>query len=109
MASNHLYDGLLNGRESASHCLFDVPGGRSWSYAELGGIERSTGQPVLQAGGVAPGDRIAVQVQKSVEAIALYLATVRAGAVFLPLNSAYTRAEVDYFLEDAEPSRVRLQ
>jgi malonyl-CoA/methylmalonyl-CoA synthetase len=44
-----------------------------------------------------------MQVDKSVEAIALYLATIRAGAVFLPLNSAYTRAEVGYFLEDAEP------
>jgi malonyl-CoA/methylmalonyl-CoA synthetase len=45
-----------------------------------------------------------VQVQKSAEAIALYLATIRAGAVFLPLNTAYTRAEVGYFLEDAEPA-----
>ena len=53
---------------------------------------------------LAAGDRIAVQVDKSVEAIALYLATVRAGAVFLPLNSAYTRSEVAYFLDDAEPA-----
>jgi malonyl-CoA/methylmalonyl-CoA synthetase len=52
---------------------------------------------------VQAGDRVAVQVEKSVEAIALYLATIRAGAVFLPINSAYTRAEVDYFLGDAEP------
>ena len=58
------------------------------------------------ANNVAPGDRVAVQVAKSVEAIALYLATVRAGAVFLPLNTAYTRSEVDYFLGDAEPTVV---
>jgi len=103
MASNHLYDGLLNGRESSTHCLLDVPGGRSWSYAELVALSGRLAN-LLQAEGVAPGDRIAVQVQKSAEAIALYLATVRAGAVFLPLNSAYTRAEVDYFLEDAEPA-----
>ena len=103
MACNHLYDGLLSGRESASHCLFDVPDGRSWSYAELVALSGQLAN-LLQAEGVAPGDRIAVQVQKSAEAIALYLATVRAGAVFLPLNSAYTRAEVGYFLEDAEPA-----
>jgi len=103
MASNHLYDGLLSGRESGAHCLLDVPGGRSWSYAELVVLSGQLAN-LLQAEGVAPGDRIAVQVQKSAEAIALYLASVRAGAVFLPLNSAYTRAEVDYFLEDAEPA-----
>jgi len=103
MASNHLYDGLLSGRESSAHCLLDVPGGRSWSYAELVALSGQLAN-LLQAQGVAPGDRIAVQVHKSAEAIALYLATIRAGAVFLPLNSAYTRAEVGYFLEDAEPA-----
>ena len=54
--------------------------------------------------GVKPGDRVAAQVEKSVAAIVLYLATVRAGGVFLPLNTAYTPAEVEYFLGDAEPA-----
>lgn len=54
--------------------------------------------------GVKPGDRVAVQVEKSVEAITLYLATVRAGAVFLPLNTGYTPTEMDYFIGDAEPA-----
>jgi malonyl-CoA/methylmalonyl-CoA synthetase len=58
----------------------------------------------LQALGVRPGDRVAAQVEKSPEAIALYLATVRAGAVWLPLNTAYTRAELAYFMADAEPA-----
>jgi malonyl-CoA/methylmalonyl-CoA synthetase len=53
--------------------------------------------------GVEPGDRVAVQVEKSIEAVMLYLACARAGAVFLPLNTAYTAAEVEYFLTDAEP------
>ncbi|UTP41213.1 AMP-binding protein [Phenylobacterium sp. LH3H17] len=52
---------------------------------------------------VEPGDRIALQSEKSVAAVAVYLATLKVGAVFLPLNTAYTEAEVDYFLEDAEP------
>jgi len=54
--------------------------------------------------GVKPGDRVTLQVDKSVEAIFAYLGTVRAGAVFLPLNTAYTGPEVEYFLGDAQPT-----
>ncbi|MBU3649151.1 MAG: AMP-binding protein [Limnohabitans sp.] len=50
--------------------------------------------------------RIAVQVEKSVEAMLLYLATLRAGHVFLPLNTAYQSAEMQYFIENAEPAVV---
>ena len=57
----------------------------------------------LGAAGVEPGDRIAVQVTKSPEALALYGATVAMGAIFLPLNTAYTPAEIDYFLGNATP------
>src|SRR4051794_25869035 len=60
----------------------------------------------LQERGVNPGDRVAVQVEKSVPNLVLYLACLRAGAVYLPLNTAYTLAELDYFLGDAEPSLV---
>jgi malonyl-CoA/methylmalonyl-CoA synthetase len=56
--------------------------------------------------GVKPGDRVAAQTEKSVAALVLYLATVRAGAVFLPLNTAYTLNELDYFIGDAEPSLI---
>jgi malonyl-CoA/methylmalonyl-CoA synthetase len=52
------------------------------------------------------GARIAVQVEKSVEALVLYLATLRAGYVFLPLNTAYQSAEIDYFIGNAEPAVV---
>ncbi|MGE8320684.1 MAG: malonate--CoA ligase [Comamonas sp.] len=52
------------------------------------------------------GSRIAVQVEKSVEALALYLATLRAGYVFLPLNTAYQSAEIEYFVGNAEPAVV---
>src|SRR4249919_1511740 len=52
----------------------------------------------------APGARIAVQVEKSPECLMLYLATLRAGLVYLPLNTAYQRAEIEYFLADAEPT-----
>ncbi|HVZ43430.1 MAG TPA: malonyl-CoA synthase [Ramlibacter sp.] len=52
------------------------------------------------------GSRIAAQVDKSVEALLLYLATLRAGHIFLPLNTAYRKAEIEYFLGDAEPAVV---
>ena len=56
------------------------------------------------AAGVRPGDRVAVQVAKTPEALALYAAAVATGAVFLPLNTAYTPAEVEYFIADASPA-----
>jgi malonyl-CoA/methylmalonyl-CoA synthetase len=58
----------------------------------------------LQKCGAKPGDRIAVQVEKSIEAIALFWACARGGFIYLPLNSAYTAAELAYFLGDAEPA-----
>lgn len=60
----------------------------------------------LRALGVGHGDRVAIQAPKSPEALALYAATVALGAVFLPLNTAYTAAEVEYFLGDAQPAAV---
>ena len=52
------------------------------------------------------GSRIAVQVEKSVEALMLYLATLRAGLIYLPLNTAYQSAEMAYFIEDSKPAVV---
>jgi malonyl-CoA/methylmalonyl-CoA synthetase len=56
--------------------------------------------------GVKPGDRVAVQVEKSPANLVLYLASLRAGAVYLPLNTAYTLPELGYFVGDAEPSLI---
>jgi len=61
---------------------------------------------VLVARGVKPGDRVAAQTEKSVAGLVLYLAAVRAGAAYLPLNTAYTLIELEYFITDAEPSLV---
>ena len=60
----------------------------------------------LVAFGAQPGDRILVQVEKSVENVLLYLASLRAGLVYVPLNTAYTAAELDYFIGDAEPAII---
>ena len=56
--------------------------------------------------GVGRGDRVAAQIEKSVANVLLYLACLRQGAVYLPLNTAYTRAELDYFFGDAEPALI---
>ncbi|MDR2240522.1 MAG: malonyl-CoA synthase [Zoogloeaceae bacterium] len=82
-------------------CLI-LPDGRRVSYGEL---ERRSAQyaHLLVETGLAPGDRVAAQVEKSAEALLLYLGCLRAGCVFLPLNPAYTRSEMAYFLDDAQP------
>jgi len=59
---------------------------------------------VLLSKGVKPNDRVAVQVDKSIEVLQLYVGTVLAGGVFLPLNTAYTTSEIAYFLGDATPT-----
>jgi len=85
--------------------FIETTDGRIITYADLvtGSAKLAN---ALVAAGVKPGDRIAVQTDKSPEAILLYLACARAGAVYLPLNTAYTLAEIEYFLSDAEPSLV---
>ncbi len=79
--------------------------GTTLSYGDM--LDR-TGQlaNVLVLKGVEPGDRVAVQVEKTVENLLLYLAVLRTGAVYLPLNTAYTLNELDYFIGDAEPRLV---
>ncbi|UNZ19912.1 AMP-binding protein [Streptomyces sp. 891-h] len=82
--------------------LFELPDGRGVTYRETARLVQRIAAR-LAANGVTPGDRVAVQVDKSPEAVALYLATLQLGGVFLPLNTAYTAAEMEYFLGDAGP------
>jgi malonyl-CoA/methylmalonyl-CoA synthetase len=104
-ANANLFSRLFDGLDSPARLAIETHDGAHISYGDL--IARA-GQManVLVARGVKPGDRVAVQVEKSVANIVLYLATVRAGAVYLPLNTAYTLNELDYFIGDAEPSLV---
>jgi malonyl-CoA/methylmalonyl-CoA synthetase len=79
-----------------------TPEGRALSYAELAD-QTARFASALTARGVARGDRVAAQVDKSVEAVLLYLACLDLGAVFVPINVANTENEVDYFLRDSGP------
>ncbi len=84
-----------------SACMI-LPDGRAWTY---GDVDRASGRiaNMIVSLGLKPGDRVAAQVEKSAESLVLYLASLRAGMVFLPLNPAYQRHELDYFLGDAQP------
>ena len=83
----------------------ETDNGLNYSWRDL---ERATAMManLLESLELEPGARIAVQVEKSVEAVMLYLATLRAGYVFLPLNTAYQSAEIEYFIGNAEPAVV---
>mgnify|MGYP000527789889 CR=1 FL=1 len=82
--------------------VLETPDGRTMSY---GDFETGSGRiaRLLIDCGVKPGDRVAAQIEKSPEALLLYLAVLRCGGVYLPLNTAYKGGEVAYFLGDAEP------
>ena len=83
----------------------ETDSGLSYSWRDL---DRATAMVANLLSGldIPPASRIAVQVEKSVEAVVLYLATLRAGHVFLPLNTAYQSAEIGYFITNAEPAVV---
>jgi malonyl-CoA/methylmalonyl-CoA synthetase len=90
--------------ERSRPCLL-LPDGRDVSYAALvQGVSRAAA--LLRAKGVKPGDRIAAQVEKSVGALMLYLATLQVGAIYAPLNTAYTDGEIGYFVGDLEPKLI---
>ena len=101
----NLYDRLLGAADSDQSICIEKESGAALTYAELAAISgRFAG--FLARIGVGPNHRVAAKVEKSVEAIALYLATLRAGAVYLPLNTAYTPAETEYFIRDAQPTLI---
>lgn len=86
-------------------CCIETSDGRFYSWRDL---ERASAKManLLSSLDLAPNSRIAAQVDKSPEALFLYLATLRAGYIYLPLNTAYQEAEVAYFIGDAEPAVV---
>ncbi|MBO6719412.1 MAG: malonyl-CoA synthase [Rhizobiaceae bacterium] len=104
-ASGNLFSLLDPAFENADRPFIIRPDGSTITY---GNLREQTGRfaNLLAAKGVKPGDRVAVQVEKSPEALALYLACVRAGAAFLPLNTGYTVSELEYFIGDARPSMI---
>ena len=79
--------------------------GRYYCWSDL---ERATAKiaHLIASLHLPPHSRIAVQVEKSPEALMLYLAVLRAGHVYLPLNTAYQASEIQYFIHDAQPAVI---
>jgi malonyl-CoA/methylmalonyl-CoA synthetase len=101
--SENLYDILQTGfpQNADAPCLL-LPDGAAISYERVD-REAARCANLLVSLKVEPGDRVAVQVRKSPQALFLYLGCLRVGAVYLPMNDAYQRHEIDYFLNDATP------
>ena len=102
---NALYDALFAPHQGSTRPFLYLPDGTVLSYDAFLKLTAQIAH-VLQEEGVRPGDRVAAQVKKSAKALALYAACIQAGAVFLPLNTAYTPSEVEYFVGNAEPRLV---
>jgi malonyl-CoA/methylmalonyl-CoA synthetase len=97
------YDWLVDhARGAPDRALIQTADGKQLSYAGMAQLVERIGAAIANVG-VRRGDRVCAQIDKSPEGVALYLACLRQRAVFVPLNTAYTPAELEYFLGDAEP------
>jgi malonyl-CoA/methylmalonyl-CoA synthetase len=100
--TGNLFSTISDAAPDPTTVLAELPDGSGTTYGEAFALAARFANALADLG-VEPGDRVAVQVEKSWPAVVLYLGCLRAGAVFLPLNPAYTAAEVEHFLRDAEP------
>jgi malonyl-CoA/methylmalonyl-CoA synthetase len=106
MAQHNLYAALRAAfPEDLDAVAVETDNGLSYSWRDLDRASAMMAN-LLQSLDIPLGSRVAVQVEKSVEAMMLYLATLRAGMVFLPLNTAYQSGEIEYFVGNAEPAVV---
>jgi malonyl-CoA/methylmalonyl-CoA synthetase len=101
----NLFARLVEAIDDPARLALTTLEGEQLTYADLFALIGRLAN-VLADRGVKPGDRVAAHVEKSIPALALGFAAMRLGAIYLPLNNAYTLAELDYFLGDAEPSLV---
>ena len=99
---NVLYDALFTPHRLNKARYIGATADDGYSYEQFLQLSSKIAGALLSAG-LTPGDRVASQVNKSIESLALYTACIQCGCVFLPLNTAYTPTEVSYFVGDAEP------
>lgn len=97
---NPLYDTLFAPGSDSDRIFLTDAEGHSLGYRDFHALAARQANALVSAG-LEPGDRLAVQVEKTPQALALYAACVMAGIVFLPLNTAYTLTELDYFITDS--------
>ncbi|MGI9315685.1 MAG: AMP-binding protein, partial [bacterium] len=100
--SNYLYQRLIRPFEKSDQTFLILENEIQLSYERVNERANQLALSLIK-NGLKAGDRVAVQVNKSWQALALYLGTIKAGGVFLPLNNAYTATEIEYFVTNAEP------
>ncbi|WP_422074547.1 malonate--CoA ligase [Tranquillimonas rosea] len=98
--ANPLYDTLFGCHAGSGAPFLRLPDGRTVTYGAFL-VRAARFAHVLSGLGAEPGARVAVQVEKSADALALYAACAQAGLIFLPLNTGYTPAELSYFVENS--------
>jgi malonyl-CoA/methylmalonyl-CoA synthetase len=103
--SNPLYDALIAPHTGVDKVFMTADDGSTLTFDRFVKATAQMAHALTQAG-VKVGDRIVVQAPKTVEMVTLYAAAVQTGAVFLPLNTAYTTDELDYFVTDASPALI---
>ena len=97
--SNHLFDAIFEPTKKSPE-LFLINNNGEITYSEFHKTINQIANLLIQKG-MKPGERVAVQAEKSNLQIALYAATLKAGGVYLPLNTGYTLSELEYFIEDS--------
>ena len=102
--TNILYDGVFAPHAGSNKVFLFTPKGEV-SFAAFTQMTNRLANCLVE-NGMQPGDRVAVQAEKSVTQLALYAATIKAGGVYLPLNTGYTPHELEYFVGDAKPTIV---
>jgi malonyl-CoA/methylmalonyl-CoA synthetase len=105
MMSNLLYNGLFSRHTDQDTPFLILPSGQEISHRTFLNHVAKFANVLLELG-LAPGDRLAVQVNKSTEAVSIYAACIQSGVIFLPLNITYTQTEVEYFIADSGAAAI---
>lgn len=104
--NHNLYDLIASRTVNSGAFLLDANGATLLNYNDMHRLSAAYAAMLTGEYKLHKGDRVLVQVEKSADNLLLYLGCLRAGLIYLPLNTAYLQQEVDYFIGDAEPSLI---
>ena len=102
--ANYLFDKIFKSNETKEK-IFLINESKKLSYIEFHELVNKISNYLIEIN-LSPGDRVAVQAEKNIIQLALYVATIKAGGVYLPLNTGYTLNELEYFFDDAKPKVI---
>ena len=102
--ANYLFDKIFKPNETKEK-IFLINESKKLTYIEFHEVVNKISNYLIEID-LSPGDRVAVQAEKNIIQLALYVATIKAGGVYLPLNTGYTLNELEYFFNDAKPKVI---